>query len=109
MTATIAETRIDPRTGRPLGDHGTGGQAIDWVLNHSNDDDAYNLEAFLKAWQEGGAFEEWPEFYEWLALQPVPATAPEGWQLVPVEPVREMWAADVWTAMLAAAPTAPEA
>src|SRR3954468_7585737 len=53
------------------------------------------------------------------------AVVPEGWKLVPVEPVREMWAAsgtaivrggwrhhdriseDVWNAMLAAAPPPP--
>jgi len=68
---------IDPQTGRPLGDHGTGTQAIEWLLNVNTDNDHYNREAFLKAWQEGSAWEEWPEFYEWLATQAAPPmTAP---------------------------------
>ena len=66
---TIETERLDPNTGRPFGDHGTSTQAIDWVLNHSDDNDSCNQVAFLKAWQEGDASEEWPEFYEWLATQ----------------------------------------
>lgn len=62
---------IDPETGRPVGDHGTGEQAIDWVLNHSGDSDLYNMEAFLKCWNEGSAYEEWPEYYVWLKTQDV--------------------------------------
>ena len=54
----------DPRTGRPIGDHGTGEQAIDWILHHA--DARLQASDFLNAWQEGDVFEEWPEFYEWL-------------------------------------------
>ena len=64
-----AVTKIDPETGRPVGDHGTGEQAIDFILHHSEDHDLYKMEAFRKAWQEGAAHEEWPEFYAWLSRQ----------------------------------------
>ncbi|KTT68249.1 hypothetical protein [Sphingomonas sanguinis] len=60
---------IDPQTGRSVGDHGTGEQAIEFILNHSDDHDLNNMEAFLKAWQEGSAYEEWPEYYAWLSKQ----------------------------------------
>jgi len=64
----------DPTTGRPYGDHGTSEQAINWALDGRNhDNDAYNQIAFLTAWREGDAFGEWPEFYTWLAAQPVSA------------------------------------
>lgn len=60
-------TRIDPRTGRPLGDHGSAEAAIEFALDGTNHDhDAYNALTFLSAWREGAAFEEWPEFYPWL-------------------------------------------
>jgi len=64
-----ADESIDERTGRPFGDHGTGDQAIEWMLNVNTDRDLYNNEAFLGAWQDGDAFEEWPDFYEWLKTQ----------------------------------------
>lgn len=62
---------IDERTGRPFGDHGTASQAIDFVLDPDNLDDAdpANQVEFLRAWREGGAAEEWPEYYQWLAEQ----------------------------------------
>lgn len=60
------KTDIDPSTNRPWGDHGTSAQAIEWAL-HVNTDG--QVEEFLTEWQVGGAFEEWPEFYEWLAEQ----------------------------------------
>ena len=60
---------IDPRTGRPLGDHGTGEQAVDWVLNHADIDTRCQPDQFLKGWREGDLL-EYPEFYEWLAKQP---------------------------------------
>lgn len=63
---------IDKRTGRPFGDHGTGDQAIDWIMNHAGMDDRCECEVFLKSWMEGD-LDEWPEFYEWLAkVSPVP-------------------------------------
>lgn len=59
-----AETRIDPRTGFPLGEHGTAQQAIDWLLDVNRDGQERE---FLSVWRDGGAWQEWPEFYEWLA------------------------------------------
>lgn len=59
---------LDPRTGRPLGDHGPAHLAIEYTLESKfHDHDGYNALAFLEAWREGSAFEEWPEFYPWLA------------------------------------------
>lgn len=59
-------TPLDPRTGRPFGDHGTAQAAIDYVL--SNDIGIFGLEAeaFLRSWNEGN-LTEWPDYYEWLA------------------------------------------
>jgi hypothetical protein len=61
--------RFDPNTGRPFGDHGTAAQALEWALNHYGDQ--FEGLDFLRAWQTGEAWEEWPEFYEWL--EPWPA------------------------------------
>jgi hypothetical protein len=59
---------IDPRTNRPVGDHGSATDAIAYTLDGAHHDfDQGNALAFLEAWNEGGAFEEWPEFYQWLA------------------------------------------
>lgn len=57
-------TDIDARTGRPFGDHG---QAID-AMNYALDviEDWAEMVDFLYAWREGAAFEDWPEFYDWL-------------------------------------------
>ncbi|UXO93960.1 hypothetical protein Pan3_38 [Pseudanabaena phage Pan3] len=60
---------IDPRTGRPLGDHGTAQQAIDWALDVLGETDFGVPEYFLSDWREGAAFEEYPEFYDWLREQ----------------------------------------
>jgi len=57
----------DPRTGRPIGDHGTALDAIRFVLDKS-DSDPVNQVDFLRAWCEG-ALDEWPEFYDWLKSQ----------------------------------------
>jgi len=57
---------IDPHTGRPLGDHGTAGQAIEFALDKT--DYYHEMDDFLRAWREGD-LGEWPEFYEWLAEQ----------------------------------------
>lgn len=62
--------KYDPNTGRPFGDHGTAAQALEWI-SHNVDSDALDQLAFLEAWREGGAWEEWPDFYHWL--QPWPA------------------------------------
>lgn len=55
---------IDSRTNRLFGDHGTANQAIDFVLQF----DVGGTEEFLREWKEGNAFEEWPEFYEYLRI-----------------------------------------
>lgn len=52
----------DPRTGRPVGDHGTANDAIDFALEHAGMEER----EFLDAWRDGSAFDEWPEFYAWL-------------------------------------------
>lgn len=67
-TPTFYNLTIDPRTGRTPGDHGTANQALEFALDHS-DGDLGNMEAFLRAWREGDAAEEWPEFYDWLRSQ----------------------------------------
>lgn len=54
---------IDPRTQRPIGDHGTAQDAIDFVLAHCR---TLECETFLRGWREGW-LEEWPEYYVWLA------------------------------------------
>lgn len=56
----------DPRTGRPLGDHGTANQAINYVLSRA--DLGCPAKDFLKCWREGD-LDEWPEFYVWLKEQ----------------------------------------
>ena len=48
----------DPRTGRPFGDHGTESQACEWIVEVCNDTDPANTAEFLRAWREGGAWEE---------------------------------------------------
>jgi hypothetical protein len=60
---------FDPNTGRAHGDHGTSTQALEWALDvYSDPGEAID---FLREWRTGGAWEEWPEFYEWL--EPYPA------------------------------------
>lgn len=54
---------IDPETNRPIGDHGTAADAIDFALDHEGGD----CDTFLRRWREGDAASEWPDFYEWLA------------------------------------------
>lgn len=56
---------VDPRTGRPCGDHGTAMDAINFALDTSQ---GLECEDFLRAWREGD-LAEWPDFYEWLAAQ----------------------------------------
>lgn len=64
----------DPHTGRPFGDHGTSAQALAWAFDHDEEP-----EAFLLAWRDGSAWEEWPEFYEWLEPWPAArARRPDG-------------------------------
>lgn len=54
---------IDKRTGRPIGDHGTAIQAIEYATEQ------YAVmgqeREFLKCWLEGN-LDDWPEFYGWL-------------------------------------------
>lgn len=64
-TPAPEESYIDPRTGRPLGDHGTALQAINWALHHAGSD-LGELHAFLTNWLEGN-LDQWPEYYAWLA------------------------------------------
>lgn len=59
----------DPNTGRPYGDHGTANQALEWCSQTHGD--GFDTSDFLGAWRDGSAWEEWPEFYEWL--MPFPA------------------------------------
>jgi hypothetical protein len=54
---------LDPRTGRPNGDHGTAVDALDFILDHA--DCSTEVDTFLRAWREGD-LDEWPEFYSWL-------------------------------------------
>lgn len=49
---------------RPLGDHGTAQDAIDFALDELRDFHA----DFLTAWREGD-LAEWPEFYVWLEVR----------------------------------------
>lgn len=60
----------DPNTGRPFGDHGSAEQALHWI-SENGDGDPANDQEFLRAWRDGEAWEEWPEFYKWLS--PFPA------------------------------------
>lgn len=55
---------LDPRTGRPFGDHGTHADALDYI-NSAIDCAPGEETEFLKAWSDGD-LEEWPEYYEWL-------------------------------------------
>ena len=57
--------KLDPRTGRPLGDHGTAVQAINFALDWQF---CQQPDVFLRGWREG-SLDEWPEFYDWLRAQ----------------------------------------
>ena len=57
---------IDPRTGRPCGDHGRHTDAIDFILQSPDLMAPGEETEFLKAWTHGD-LDEWPEYYEWLA------------------------------------------
>lgn len=82
---------IDPRTGRPAGDHGKASDAIAFAL------DVADLETpeFLRAWREGD-LDEWPEFYAWLheregrASTPKPTPAELGFVEAAAVPVGAM-------------------
>lgn len=58
----MSNANIDPRTGRPFGDHGKGEDAIKYALNLA---DHWEMRDFLEGWQMGD-LEEWPDYYEWL-------------------------------------------
>lgn len=66
--ADPAWERYDADTGRPYGDHGTATQALEWAFTHEGGD--WDAMDFLRAWRDGSAWEEWPEFYEWLMPWP---------------------------------------
>jgi hypothetical protein len=53
---------IDPKTGRPFGDHGTANQALKFALEVLKTRKLF----FLEEWYEGAAADEFPEFYLWL-------------------------------------------
>lgn len=57
---------VDPRTGRPFGDHGTANQAITYALDVLPD--LFGGMDFLQCWREGN-LTDWPEFYAWLARE----------------------------------------
>jgi hypothetical protein len=61
-----APAAIDPRTGRPFGDHGPAALAIEFAVDRV--DGPGEGEDFLRAWREG-SLDEWPEFYEFLTEQ----------------------------------------
>lgn len=61
--------RVDPKTGREFGDHGTGEQAVEYALDHGPSWGCEWSVAFLQAWREGN-LDEFPEFYAWLKDQP---------------------------------------
>ena len=60
---------VDPISGRPYGDHGTGEQAIEWALDHGPSFACEYGDAFLRAWREGD-LAEYPDYYAWLKDQP---------------------------------------
>jgi hypothetical protein len=62
----MSNLAIDKRAGRPLDDHGTAAQAIEFALDSG--DSYLEVDTFLRAWREGD-LDEWPEFYEWLEQQ----------------------------------------
>lgn len=56
-------TPIDPRTGRPIGDHGTYLQAMQFATESYS---AMGQEReFIKGWMEG-SLDDWPDYYAWL-------------------------------------------
>lgn len=55
--------KLDPRTGRPFGDHGTASDAISFLLDVQQAPGEETT--FLRCWREGN-LDEWPEYYEWL-------------------------------------------
>lgn len=64
--STDDSLKVDPRTGRPFGDHGTSQDAIDFSLCSFDPDMMGQEREFLEAWRDGAAFEEWPLYYDWL-------------------------------------------
>lgn len=84
---------LDPRTGRPWGDHGSHADALNFALDHAGTEQA----EFLRAWRYGD-LGEWPEYYEWLAGRGArgepnrPPTTAEQWELLRQE-FRRLWEA----------------
>lgn len=54
---------VDNRTGRPIGDHGTALDAINWLLDVADPYD--DNSEFLHCWREGD-LGDWPDYYKWL-------------------------------------------
>lgn len=69
MTSSVTKggEGLDPKSGRPWGDHGEAVQAIRWALDHNPEGDCMAAD-FLRDW-ESGDLEQWPEFYAWLSAQ----------------------------------------
>lgn len=65
--AAAMATKIDLTTGRPLGNHGTAEQAIEYALHHAGVC-SMEIETFLRQWEQGN-LDEWPEYYIWLDEQ----------------------------------------
>ena len=62
--------KIDPRTSRPFGDHGTEAQAMDFASENLGDSEGDSeIAEFLRDWRDGTALTYWPEFYDWLREQ----------------------------------------
>jgi hypothetical protein len=53
---------------RAPGDHGTAQDAIDFILDNEGRIAPGEETVFLRGWNEG-ALDEWPEFYDWLAVR----------------------------------------
>lgn len=60
----VKKKLLDENIGFPIGFHGGYSHAVDYALDHLEQDTANQIE-FLRAWREG-SLEEWPEYYDWL-------------------------------------------
>jgi hypothetical protein len=69
---------IDERTGRPIGDHGSAIDAIDFALHGIVPvPDGPGALDFLRDWRSGDAADEWPGYFTWLEHHHAPpAEAP---------------------------------
>ena len=60
----VKQQMLDERTGFAVGFHGGYSHAVDYALDHMEQDPGNQVD-FLRAWREGN-LEEWPEYYEHL-------------------------------------------